>query len=337
MKFQSPPLLALLGALVALPFLASAQQSAPTVEFTEVRRPSVEFLEMGDAVGIAQANFPRLGIEPGDVVKITVPTGNVLGAPAHPFGNRNEAIYLRQTMRDRLGINDGPLLTRVQRVDWPRSTEGGQEARFTRVLRPPEEFLEFGDAVGISIAAFERLGAGPGMTATMHGPRGSRRVSLQLLDRGDADIILMRATLRTAIGVEDARGQNVRLVMEPSQLQLPGRPAAATGELQWKSLAEAASAARQSGRPLLVVIEGGQADAVKQALGEGNLRTLAARCHLAGLNPLTDATVANRLGVGAQTTVVFTTGQGEVLTRIEGLTTPAMLEATIEAVLQAVN
>ncbi len=320
--------------LVASAAPLSAEEDESTyseIVFEEVRRPSMAFLDEGDAAGFAPGAFEKLEIVPGRSVTLTAPNGNVIGVPTRIHGARENAVYIKQTLRNALDIEDGEMDIRVQGIEWPRETEGGQAASFTEVVRPPVAFLEYGDAVGLSIVDMRELGAGPGMMALLEGPGGSAEVNVRLQGRGPG-AILMRQTLRNRIGVEDGPDQEVSLTMLQSETD-----PAELDAIVWHELTEGAALARRTGRPLLIVVEGERAGAVRAAVESSEVRPLAAQCVLTSVDPEAQAAVAARFGVGEETAVVFATGMGQTITRIEGEVTTAMLQASAEAALAEVR
>lgn len=333
MRLPFFPLLA--GALFLSPVtplpadMHGEEEAPPVLELTEVRRPSQAFLEYGDVAGLPAATFEELGIVPGQAVKFSVPEGRSIGLHTRVFGSQEGAVYLKQTLRNVLGIEDGPQVIHARKIEWPEETGGGQSAVFTEVIRTPVAFLDYGDAVGLSLAAMEKLGAAPGMTARVSGPGGSAEVDVRLQDRGE-EAILMRLALRNRLGVRDAAGQHVELEMLPSEADV-----ITSLELTWMPLAEAAALARQTGRPLLAVVNGPHENGVRLVLEESGLRGLAVHCHLTEIDPEEQAVIASRFGVEAETSVVLATGAGQVITALEGPVDTGKLEEAIEAALRA--
>jgi hypothetical protein len=183
-------------------FAADGGEDPVVIEVQQLRRPQAEFLAHGDVIGISEALLDRMGIEEGDEVFVQTPLGGVFAFRTKIYGTYEDRIYAKKTLRETMNVLDGRIRLRLAPAVWGDGPEQEMTGRFTEVVRPPEAFLEYGDAVGISTQALLAAGIPPGWKGTLQGPEGTVEVTIQLLDRG-VKTIAMQKSLRDHIGVSD--------------------------------------------------------------------------------------------------------------------------------------
>ncbi|MCC5874909.1 MAG: thioredoxin family protein [Candidatus Sumerlaeia bacterium] len=228
----------------------SATEASPgqQVTFTRVRRPPEAFLQYGDVVGIAAAGLGRLGIEEGQTILLQAPNGNTLAARTKIHGTEGDTLFLKKTMRDQLGIEDGSITLAVSSVQWPSADPVTETQPFRRVGRPPASFLELGDVVGMSYEDMVRSNARPGDEATLTTSGGSLDATIEILDR-EPGTLFMKLTMRRQLGISDGSA-NV-------DLRITGRGSVSASDqedaLYWyRRLDTAQARAREEARPLMV-------------------------------------------------------------------------------------
>lgn len=182
----------------------------PTAILTRVRRPPKEFLELGDVVGVSADLLVALRIREGDPILVVTPMGRRHAFETKVHGTDPAHLYAKETLRTAMGIEEGAVRLTVSPVRWPAGQPADTQLQYTKVSRPPKEFLKFDDAIGISYERFVELNVAPGAKAVMTGPKGQALVEVQLLDRGH-DVVSMRQTLRDKIGVTEHGGEPITI------------------------------------------------------------------------------------------------------------------------------
>lgn len=304
-------------AMISLTAAIATAQNA--IEVGNVRRPPEAFLEHGDVIGLSPALLSRLGIKEGDPVQITTPAGKVAAFGTKIHGDRTDAIYAKKSLRDAMGIEDGAIRLKVESVTWGPGPAQATELKFNNVVRPPVDFLDYGDAVGVSLSALKSVNGHPGMVARLTGPRGTRTVTVQLLDRGEG-AIAMKKTLRDAIGAAEGTTQ-VTLAFAAAPAGSTPAAAPPLAELHWfQTIDGAITAAREEFRPVLVYAHGGDTAAARvdallkeRAVHESLLRTRKYR-----FNPAQDTANATFFRADGQPLIVILTPSGQELARLHG-------------------
>jgi len=313
--------------------------ASPVVEFAEVGRPSVEFMESGDFAGMNQDAMTLLGITPGVIVEITAPTGVSIAAETRLFGRKKSAIFLKKTLRDALNVEDGAVLTKVQALAWPSGNWDGKKVEFKEIVKPPEAFLDKGEAVGIGLAAFRKLNAQPGMKATLEGPKGTKTVELHLMERGP-DVIAMKGALRNSIGVQEGWNTATLTMLKNESFvaAAANRPISAPGAAGWTNVSNAAAAARETNKPILILVEDERGFdsivAFMNLLGVESVRPLATQFHLARLDPQAEPAVVKRLAGIKGPAIVIVDKTGNIEAKMDSLITAELVAATMKAVLR---
>lgn len=321
------PILAAAILMLALAVWAPAPTHAQSREMlvTNLRRPPTEFLEHGDVIGVSPTLLQRLGIEEEDFIEIETPLGKRFAFQTKVHGTRDSDLFAKKTIRDRIGLEDGQVLLKVRPITWGSGPTEKKTLQFTDVQRPPRAFLDYGDAVGISLAAMRELGGYPGMAGRIVGPNGSSMdVSVEILDRGD-NSIAMKQTLRTAIGVSDGAAQVTLEIV-------PGAAGASRTPLYWfRTLQSAIGRAREEGRPLLILASDRTPASQQLAalfddpvIHRALLRTRKYRFELGS-----DENTQSFFKIGEAPTLVLLTPEGQEIGRLTGVPEKARLLAAL--------
>ncbi len=303
----------------------SAQNAIP-VEFKRVLKPPKDFLAHGDVAGLSPAAAMRLGIAIGAPIRVSAPNGRTMGMYTASNGTTSEGIYLKKSLRDILGITEGEVPVKAEPVKWPTGPLMPAKLEFREVQRPPERFLEAGEAVGVGLDVFMRLNAAPGIPAVLTGPTGSIDVLLELIDRGPG-VIAMKQTLRAKIGVAEG--------MAMVTLEVTG---VAPKGILWGAMDTAAvERARFTGKPILAVARqlGDGAPPRAPVFDEPEVQALLAMCICTEYDPAVQVSMAQRLGVTTPQAAVLVSYRGEALFRTQGTPTKEELIAGLSAALKA--
>lgn len=200
------PKLTKVAVAMGMALMIQATVLANDITFDQVRRPSVAFLEHGDVIGISEQAHRTLGINEGDLVEVTSPLGTSIIVPTRIHGNLDDAVFARKTIRDSLNIEDGRVALRVRpyrQVNATTEAAPGQQITFTRVRRPPEAFLQYGDVVGIAAAGLARLGIEEGQTILIQAPNGNTLAVRTKVHGTEAETLFLKRTLRDHLRIED--------------------------------------------------------------------------------------------------------------------------------------
>jgi hypothetical protein len=297
---------------------------AESITIVNVARPPREFLDHGDVIGLSPADLATLKVETGAVVALETADGQVRAFPVRQHGNRAGTLFMKQTLRDSLGIQDGPNNLTIRTLDWPERPIKGMKVEQTRVVRPPEAFLEKGDAVGIGLAAFRELKAKPGTRAAIRGPKGARMVTLELLDRGTG-VVAMKKTLRDAIGVEEGDAKVIIEVAEGAAAPAAGAAASTT----WLTLQDAIKRASADNKPILLLARESDTGPRPAILDAPATQAVLEKVHAAEVDPGTSPALIQRFGITKYPTLLIVTRNGAEVARLTAEPTAEALAAFV--------
>lgn len=319
-----------------IPMLGTFAIAQTSIEVAEVRRPPESFLEFGDVVGVSPDQLSRLGIKEGDPVQVTTPTGKSFAFATKILGDRANALYAKKSLRDAMGIQDGAIRLKIEPVIWGPGPAADTELTFNNVVRPPVDFLDYGDAVGVSFAALKSVNGYPGMPARLTGPRGTRTVTVQLLDRGEGTIA-MKKTLRDATGSrEGASDVKLMIAAAPAGAAQP----AITAKLHWfQTIDGAIIAAREEFRPVMVYAHSGDAAGVRTdaLLSDPAVQQALLQTRKYRFTPAEDPGSTTFFRADGQPLMVFLTPEGQELSRLHGSITAEQIVAAAKSAVAQVQ
>jgi hypothetical protein len=154
-------------------------------------------------IGLPAALYDELGLASEPWVEVVGPNGRRVGATAVRMEFGSGGICATATFAGLL--TDGriePIHVHIRPVKWPRSGPGA-DLDFSRALILPDRFSESRYAAGLTIEALRAAGLKPGERAAIQGPAGKQPVRVQIVDRGNSDVIWLSRKARLSVGVDD--------------------------------------------------------------------------------------------------------------------------------------
>lgn len=160
-------------------------------------------------IGVSGELYDNLRLQANPWVEVQNAAGDRIGGMATRLEGSSEDLILPNSLARVLSLSTETVNTvRMRQVAWQDKTK--RSLTFVESKDLPGRFCEYWYAVGVSLPALQKAGLTPGETAIIRGPSGMLPVRVQLVDRGNDELIWLSKPVCDAAGVVPG-SDNVKL------------------------------------------------------------------------------------------------------------------------------
>lgn len=151
-------------------------------------------------IGVAAELYDQLRLQTNPWIEVQNTEGTQIGGMAVRIEAGAQDLILNTSMARVLSLSAENVSTvRMGQVSWQDKTK--QSLTFAKSKDLPGRFCEYWYAVGVSLPSLQKAGLTPGETAIIRGPSGMLPVRVQLVDRGNDELIWLSKPVCDAVGV----------------------------------------------------------------------------------------------------------------------------------------
>lgn len=185
--------------------MSSPKAASPSTQLWQSYMLSVRnddsLLGGANLIGVAAHLYDELALQENPWVELQGEAGNRIGGMALRMeGESGNIVLPRSLARALLLSQETSTEVRMRQVAW--TSAGPKESvTFERSKDLPGQYCEYWFAVGVSLPTLKKSGLAPGEYASIRGPNGIQAVRVQLVDRGNKDVIWVSKPVRDAVGL----------------------------------------------------------------------------------------------------------------------------------------